>query len=230
MTDAPYFVHEKALVESFAAEKGRKLEVEIESVRRIGGDVLSAKGTSVLTFPGGGSTAKSFTALHVKKDGRWLISELTESELVQNISPAEAMKSLEGLAGTWEHKGEGITLHTVAAWSPGLRFLTRTTKIQIPGAAEEQTTEIIGWDASVGALRSWTFSSNGCVSEGVWAPSKTGWSIATVTTLPDGSAATDDSTIERVDERTLTLSTMNRVIAGEAQPGIAPITFQGSAP
>src|SRR5262245_10480401 len=56
----------------FAAQKGAKLTVHVNSIRPIGTDVILEDGTTEVSTPEGGPPSVSaFSAVLVKKDGEW---------------------------------------------------------------------------------------------------------------------------------------------------------------
>jgi hypothetical protein len=105
-------------------------------------------------------------------------------------------------------------------WTLGKRFLDRKSQTTAVGEAARTAIEHIGWDAALGAIRSWTFDSDGGVTENIWQPTEKGWSIASVTTLPDGLTATAELELLKVDDNTQTLTTKKRAIAGEPIPNL----------
>jgi uncharacterized protein (TIGR02246 family) len=222
-------VIEKAMAEAMAADKGRKLDFDIANIRRISPDVLSAKGSTSVTFPDATESTKGFTLLLVRREGKWLISDFSESVVTETATVEESLKPLDWLVGTWEAKAETKTSRCTVEWTLGKRFLDRKTQVTAAGEPERSTTEHIGWDAALGVIRSWLFDSDGSVTENIWQPAEKGWSIVSVTTLPDGLTATAELELLKVDDNTQTLTTKKRAVAGEPIPDLPELRFVRAA-
>jgi uncharacterized protein (TIGR02246 family) len=216
---------EKAMAEAMVADKGRKLDFDIENIRRISPDVLSAKGSTTVTFPDASESTKGFTALVVRREGKWLISDYSESAVAPAATVEESLKTLDWLVGTWEEKSEKQIARCTVEWSFGKRFLDRKTQVTASGEPERTSIEHIGWDAELGLIRSWIFDSEGGVTENIWQPIEKGWSIASLSTLPDGLSATAELELLKVDDNTLALTTKKRAVAGEPLPDLPEQRF-----
>jgi len=70
---------EKQLKDYFAANQGAECKLNIDSVRTLTPDVVLEKGEAIVTRADGTNTKSNYLAIHVKRDGKWLISHLTES-------------------------------------------------------------------------------------------------------------------------------------------------------
>lgn len=214
---------EKALTDSFARQKGRKLDLRVESVRALTPDVLAEKGTSVIDAPNTSSIVNSYTAVRVKREGRWLINQITETGAPLAGNARENLRALEWLVGMWEDKSEGVKVHTTVLWARSGNFLTRTFKLARAGADESEGTEIIGWDAKAGKIRSWVFDSGGGFSENSWTQDGRRWLIQAHATLPDGRESTALHTLTYVSDDKCTWSSSNRETGGELLPNIDPV-------
>lgn len=214
---------EAALRAALAGTKGRKVDIDVESVRTLTPDVLLEKGTTTVTEANGRNAVNSYTAVHVKKGNDWLISQLTETGAPLTGTGALRLRELEWLVGSWLDKTEGIEVKTKVDWTPNHTFLTRSFSVKRDGAAPHSGTEVIGFDPVAGKVRSWVFESDGSFAENTWTPDGTRWLVMAKVTLPDGRQATAQHTVTVVDKNKYTWVSSNRQIDGELLPNIGPV-------
>lgn len=214
---------EKALKESFARQKGRKLDLRVESVRRLTPDVLVEKGTAIVTATNSPGSVNSYTAVHVKRDGQWVISQITETGAPLAGSARENLRVLEWMVGEWEDRTEDVQVRTSVQWARSENFLTRAFKASRAGADETEGTEIIGWDAKAGKVRSWVFDDNGGFAENSWTQDGKRWLIQSHAVLADGRESTALHTLTYVSDDKCTWSSSNREVDGELMPNIDPV-------
>ena len=60
---------------AFAKNKGAKLAIALDSIRLLSPDVLLEMGSTTVTAKGGETNGALYTAVYVKKDGKWKISQ-----------------------------------------------------------------------------------------------------------------------------------------------------------
>src|SRR5262249_27217024 len=161
----------------FAKNKGAKLEVEVESARLLTPDVLIEKGISTVVPKQGEPETTRYTVTYVKKDGAWLIADLDEIALPPADAAAQALGDLAGLGGTWEAQPPGVQVETETSWTLGQHFLRRSFTVTREGSEPMKGTEVIGYDAARGQIRSWVFDSGGGFGEGVWKQESGKWVV-----------------------------------------------------
>ena len=212
------------LTGAMAQRDGRTLDISVESVRPVTADVVVEKGISTITDKDGRNASSSYTAVHVKKDGNWKITQFTETGASLDGNAALQLKSLEWMVGSWADQTEGVEVKTTVEWTENHTFLTRSFSLQRDGDEPTKGTEIIGWDPTAGKIRSWVFQSNGGFSENVWTQDGERWLIQNRTVLPDGGQGTAQQTLTFVDNDKFTWSSSGRNLDGELLPNIDPVT------
>lgn len=213
---------EGLLKKAFARNKGAKLAIGIDSVRGLGPDVAVERGTTVMTSADGAQASSAYVAVRVRKDGKWLISQLVESP-PPAPAPGEMLSELAWMVGTWKEKDGETEVETKVDWSKGGNFLTRTFKVTVAGDVTLEGWQIIAWDAAREQIRSWLFDSGGAFAEGVWTSDGTGWLIRQAGTLPDGGRTSADNTLRRAGEDKFIWESTNRTLDGEPQPNLPKI-------
>jgi uncharacterized protein (TIGR02246 family) len=208
----------------FLTSKGRTLDIDVESVRPATAEVMLEKGTSTVTDPDGRNAVSSYTAVHVKKGDAWLISQFTEtgSPLVGNAS--RQLSELTWLIGAWADTEEGVDVKSTIESALNDNYLTWTYSVVGPEGNESSGTEIIGWDPSIGKIRSWVFEGDGSFTEKVWTQDGRRWLIQSRTVLPDGGQGSEEQTLTMLDKDKFTWSSASRQVDGEALPNIEKIT------
>ena len=129
------------------------------------------------------------------------------------------------MLGTWEEKSESAEVKTVVNWTPGRSFITRAFTVKRSDGKTDEGTEVIGWDPSIGKIRSWIFEADGGFSENVWTQDGPRWLVQARTVLPDGGQATAQHTVTKIDNDKFTWSSANRELDGELLPNIEAVTI-----
>jgi uncharacterized protein (TIGR02246 family) len=209
----------------FLASKGRTLDIDVESVRPLTSDVMLEKGTTTVVDPDGRTAVSSYTAVHVKKGDGWLISQFTETGSPLAGNATRQLSELAWLVGSWKDKEEGVEASSTIEWALNDTFLTWTFSVVGPDGNEASGTQVIGWDPTIGKIRSWVFDSDGGISEKVWTQDGRRWLLQTRAILPDGGQGSEEQTLTFVDKDTFTWSSASRQVDGEALPNIGPITI-----
>lgn len=179
----------------FAADEAASIDIDIASIKPVRDDVAMVDGVSLISFADDTMASSRFSALVVRENGRWVLSNVREAAAPVPDRPQRPLDALDWLVGSWEDVGEGLTASTHCTWSAGRAFLVRS-HVWTPDAATADTVagvpallpaegtthevaEIIGWDPQRGQIRSWIFSSDGRFAEGIWTRSGEGdeWTV-----------------------------------------------------
>ncbi|PTY01528.1 hypothetical protein DB346_12305 [Verrucomicrobia bacterium LW23] len=213
---------EKTLAATFASTKGRTVDINVESVRPLTPDVLSETGTVVLTDADGSVHTSSYTAVHVKKEGKWLIAQVTETGAPFVSTGTAQLKALEWMVGEWKDGTPGIEVLSTVTWTKNESFLARSISVKKEGL-EIEGTEIIGWDPIAGKIRSWRFDSDGSFSESTWTRDGDRWLVQSRGVNADGLATVSQSTLTFVSKDKYTWSAANRQVGDDLMPNIDPV-------
>lgn len=200
--------------------KDTKLAVDVESIRFISPGVAVENGVAKLISADGQPQESSYTAIHVKRDGKWLLDRVTEEEVPVVLSHYEQLKELEWMIGDWVDADDQDRIETTCAWTRNKNFITRSFTVSVQGRIDMAGMQVIGWDAAAKQIRSWVFDSDGGVAEGRWTKKDNRWSVATTGTLPDGRKASSVSIITYVDDDQFKWQSVNRTVDGELLPNI----------
>jgi uncharacterized protein (TIGR02246 family) len=214
----------KTLDGVFAGSEDAKLAVNIDSVEFMSPNVAIEKGTAEITYGKGEPEHTEYSAVHVKRDGKWLLDRVSE-EMQPEPPPShyEQLKELEWMVGSWIDDNGGVLIQTDCEWTKNKNVLTRSFAVMIGDQVNMSGMQVVGWDPAAKQIRSWVFDSDGTFGEGTWTRKDDSWSIKQTGVLPDGKKTTATNVITKVDDNTLTWQSVDRTVDGELQPNIEEV-------
>jgi uncharacterized protein (TIGR02246 family) len=222
---------EKEFADTFSDIKDAKLEVKADSIKFFSPNVAVENGTARIIRPNEGLDESTYTALFVKRDGKWLLDRVSEDETPGPPEPPpshyEQLKDLEWMVGSWIDDDEeaGAMVQTDCNWTKNKNFITRSFAVVIGNDVDMSGMQFIGWDAAAKQIRSWVFDSDGGFYEGKWSRKGDRWQIQQTGTLPDGGKAAEVSIIKRVDDNSFTWQRVQRSVDGAMLPDIEEVTI-----
>lgn len=218
----------KACLEAvFRANKGAGISINVDSVKPLAPEVVVEKGSTTLVSKSGGSVEALYTAVHVKKDGKWRIGQLVETPMPE-IAPGDRLAELAWLIGNWEEadKEAGVNILSHFQWARGGNFITRNVTVKRGDDPVLEGWQIIGWDPVEEAIRSWTFDGEGGFSGGLWTSEGQRWLARESGYAADGSRTSADQTITKAADDKFYWESGNRTLDGDPQPGIGRIEIR----
>ena len=204
----------------FADSTAAKLEATTHSINFISPGVAVESGSAKVMEAEQVVEESDYTAIYVKRDGIWLLDRVTEEDVIQVPSHYEQLKDLEWLVGHWVDHDDSATVVTDCNWSRNENFLVRSFVVQIRDSIDMSGMQFIGWDPSTKQIRSWVFDSDGGFGQGTWSKKDNRWSVQQTGILPDGRKSSAVNIMTYVDDNTMTLQSVNRMLAGELLPNI----------
>ena len=215
---------ENNIREAFAKSAGAKLAIVLDSVRLLAPDVLLERGSTNVTAKDGETNGALYTAVYVKKDGKWKISQLVETPQ-PDLTAHDHLSELGWLVGDWEDadKGDNLTVRSQYSWARGGNFLTRNVTVKRGTETTLEGWQIIGWDPIEGYIRSWTFDDEGGFSEGRWTQEGDRWLQRETGVTPGGNRTSADNSFSKLSNDRFTWESNNRTLDGLPQPGIGRI-------
>jgi uncharacterized protein (TIGR02246 family) len=215
---------EGAIRAGLMANRGSKLAIAVDTVRVLGPETVLEKGSTTVTAKNGETNSDLYTAIHIKKDGKWKINQLIESP-VPELTPRDRLAELEWLIGQWEEtdKTNDLSIRSLFSWARGGNFLTRSLTVKRGDDVTLEGWQIIGWDPIQERLRSWTFDGEGGFAEGYFTRAGDRWLLRETGVAPDGSRTSGDNTITKVGADRFTWESNNRTLDGDPQPSIGRI-------
>jgi uncharacterized protein (TIGR02246 family) len=218
---------EKAFTEFFAENKGLKVRINVTALRFATPDVAVEDGTTEVIPPDGGPPSRArYTIVHVKKDGKWLLSSVRDTPYAPP-SNYEHLRDLEWTIGDWADEADKGEVGRVSfEWSEGQNFILSSFATTFKNIEVAGGTQRIGWDPAAKHIRSWTFDADGGFGEATWAKDGDRWVIKTQTVSRDGKKLTATDVVTRVDADTITWQSKDRTLDGKALPDIKEIKMK----
>jgi uncharacterized protein (TIGR02246 family) len=218
---------EASLRAALAANEGAKLTIHLDTVRVLSPDVVVEKGSTTVVSKDGEEASAMFTAVHVKKDGDWKISELVETP-APVLTAGERLSELAWLVGDWSEadKDAGLTVKSHYQWARGGNFISRNVTVKRGADDVLEGWQIIGWNPVDECIRSWTFDDAGGFTDGRWTRDGQRWLVREIGYAADGSRTTADNTLTKAGPDKLFWESSNRTLDGEPQPGIGRIEIK----
>jgi uncharacterized protein (TIGR02246 family) len=205
----------------FAGSEDAQLAVTIDSIDFVSPNVAVEKGTAVVTYSDFPPEVTTYSAVHVKRDGQWLIDRVTEAEVpAPPPSHYEELKELDWLVGSWVDADDQATIETKIEWTKNRNFLRRSFAVVIRDQIDMSGMQLIGWDPAEKKIRSWVFDSEGGFSEATWTHKGDKWFIQNNGTLTDGRKTTALNILTYVDDDSFKWESVNREVDGELLPNV----------
>jgi len=209
-------------IDLFKEQPNVKLEIAVTSVQFVSPNVALEQGTAKFISPGSAPEEIEYSAVDVKRDGKWVLDRVTDKTKEVAPSHYEQLKVLEWMVGNWTTDAANAEVELDCNWTKNQNFITRAFKISI-GDDSFSGMQIIGWDAAAKNIRSWTFDSNGTFAEATWEQRKGTWFIRNRGVLPDGRTATMINVMKPVGANSFTWQTIERTAGSELLPNIDEI-------
>jgi uncharacterized protein (TIGR02246 family) len=211
---------EKELQTLFAENKGVRIEVINPSIRIVSPEVAIEEGTVRVLRPGESAADSTYLAVHVKKGGQWKLDSVRETDIPEAPPASAALQDLAWLVGDWVDDNPEADDSATVAWTKNKTFLTYAFKVSSPEMDDLEGTQVIGWDAAAGTIRSWMFDSDGGLGEGTWSKKGNTWVVKFNQVLPDGRRASATNVYTLVDGNTFAWKSIGRKLDGQFLPNI----------
>jgi uncharacterized protein (TIGR02246 family) len=216
----------------FKTFPGVQLDLSVESLRWLSGDAVVEHGTAKMTPKTAAPMYSSYSTIHVKQNGKWLITMVREAPTAQEpTTPEERLAPLSWLIGEWQDTDENGSVHLHCGWTKNRSFLMRTFIVSGPGNESViHGTEIIGWDPVREGPKSFIFDSRGCMAEGHWLFKGDRWYCKVASVLPDGKKVSATHVLRPIDGDHYGFQSVNRTLDGHVQPDTAEVTVHRVIP
>lgn len=135
------------------------------------------------------------------------------------------LDTLDWLVGDWVDDDEKVNAEFSCHFTKNDAFLVRSFRVALADDKRLSGMQVIAWDPARGAVRSWTFDSDGGFGEETWAQSGNRYTIRAKYTLPDGGTASAVHVLTYVHDDKCTWKSVNREIDGVLQPDIGEVVL-----
>ncbi len=217
---------EKAYAAFFAANPGLKIVTSISSVRIIAGHSAIENGTAVVKKADGAVLSRgSYTAMHLKEQGKWLMVSVRE-HASPTLSKRPTFQDLAWLIGDWSATKDSNTLDFSIKWISEKKFIELTYSVRDKGALVRSGIQVIGRDPSSGNVISWSFDSTGGYGRGQWRILKKGFIIESRGMMPDGALTASSDIVSRINGDSFSWQSVDRTVAGQTLSDEEPVVLK----
>jgi uncharacterized protein (TIGR02246 family) len=208
---------EQVFVNLFEEHPAIQVEVNVNSIRSLGGALMIEVGSTSLTYESDGPREIScYTVIYTKELDRWLMSYVRDSNEEESVE--EHIQDLTWLIGDWVDESSEAVVLTTYRWTENQRAMEGEFQIHAPGYPALDGTHRIGWDPQAKQLRTWVFDSEGGFASGLWSQTDEGWMIKMSGVLRDGQSTSATNILQRQSGDHLSFRSTDRVIGGNALP------------
>jgi hypothetical protein len=193
-------------------------------VRFLGKDTAIEEGTFTVKAEGTPPQTSSYSTLHVRENGKWLFALVKEWEQ-ENTQPT--LEDLAWLIGEWQSEGEDAVAKTSYEWIEGKKFIRARYSIAAKKEGEEASgTQIIGADPLSGAIRVWTFASDGGIGHAFWRWDGEHWEIDSFGATGAGLDTSALNYLTRDGNDKFTWRAVKRSVGGEELTDLPAVTVK----
>ncbi|MFI4876817.1 MAG: YybH family protein [Blastopirellula sp. JB062] len=208
----------KAYADFFAKNKGTKIHVAIDSLRRLNENVVLEDGRAILApAPSGSPGFSQYTAIHVKQDDQWQMASVRD-QWVATPSAHHQVADLNWLIGKWEAEEFGAKTTSVCRWIADKSFVERSYETTAADGTKTSGVQLIGWNPMLGQMQSWNFSGDGGHSVGLWTPHDSGFSAEMHGMTGHGVATHAINILTRLDDDAYVWQSVKRSAGGVELP------------
>lgn len=194
-----------------------KLALAIESIRQVG-PVAIEEGTRTMTTADGAVESRfRYIAVWAKADKEWKLASFRDFADDPVPSAHEQLQPLAWLEGEWVNEGADGKVAISYRWTDDKNFLIGEFQMTPADGVTRTSTQRIGWDPSLGKIRSWLFDADGGFGEGEWTPVDDGIIVKSSSVNPDGTTATATMTVRSENKDRFTIAGTDRIVGGNLE-------------
>jgi uncharacterized protein (TIGR02246 family) len=203
----------KDLVGAFFKQfPGVKLSVNIESIRLVGPVAIDEGTRTMKTADGKVKSQFRYIAVWAKTDRGWQLASFRDFADDPTPTHHDYLEPLAWLVGDWINEGADGKVAITYRWSDDKNYLLGDFQMTSADGSPRKSSQRIGWDPSVGKLRSWLFDADGGFSEGTWTVVDDGVVIKSSSVNPDGNTASVTMNITTKDKDHFSISGTDRIV------------------
>ncbi len=208
----------------FKDSNNAKLELSNTDVNVLSPSVAVETGIARVIMPDSEPSDTEYEAIHIRTAEGWKIDSLREqAAAAPPPSHYDMLRDLEWMIGRWIDAAGNSTIETTCKWTRNQNFIVRSFKVFVEDQVDFEGTQVIGWDPSVKAIRSWMFDSDGGFGVGRWSSTGNRWTVTALNILPDGRRASSTNLYDILDANTVRFQAIGRQVDGQLLPNIGPV-------
>jgi uncharacterized protein (TIGR02246 family) len=217
---------EKDFADFFAENGPVKIRIASDSLRFPAPEVALESGSCQVTRTRDGeSTTAPFSIVHVKKDGKWYLASVRESN-GPSVGNGPRLTDLDWLVGRWTAKEGSLTAELSCEWSEAKTSLVRKYKSKAPDGTVQSGFQIIARDPADGSIRAWMVDSDGGLGTETWTKEGDRWVVEADAITKDGNETASTNLLKKIDQDSYTWRSVERTIDGISIPDTPEVTVR----
>lgn len=211
---------------SFFKKYGKQqLVLQIDSLEFPADNLAIENGTSHVGSKESPAGYATYTAVHVKRDGKWVMVNVSESPKVHiSTLNQSSINDLSWLIGAWKVEGPRGELLIKADWVAGKKVIRFEFEVQTKDGEKSTQTQFVYFDPLFKRIRSWQYDWEGGYGESRWFKSGDDWTAMSYSVQSDGSAGSAKYLLKKIDANTFSWQSTSRRILGRNMPDTAVLT------
>ncbi len=211
---------------SFFKTNGKQpMEIRIDSLEFPADNLAIEHGVSHIGSSTSPMSYSTYTAVHLKRDGKWQMVSVSESP---KFDPATAnhpvIADLAWLIGNWKVDGPRGTLQIRADWVAGKNMIRCDFDATTKDGEKTTQTQFIFLDPLSKRIRSWQYDFDGGYGESRWFNSGNAWTAEGCSVQADGTTGSARYMIKKLDDNTFSWQSTSRRVLGRRLPDSAVLT------
>lgn len=211
----------------FDKHSNLRLQLEIDSIRLVNPTTAIEEGRAAMTPqpPGANRVMSRYIAIYTRQDGKWLMAHVRDTR-VEMPPDYGQLEDLGWCVGTWTTAGKDARVEVKMRWLESHHFLARSHSVIESGKVTSTGLQIIGLDPSTGQITSWSFTGDGGLAVGRWAPYDNGWIVESIGVMSDGTPTRATDILTRKDKDTIVRTSHERFAGETPLPDAQAVTLK----
>jgi uncharacterized protein (TIGR02246 family) len=216
----------RAQVASFFNSYGNQpLEIKIDAVEFPADNLAIEHGVSHVGNTSNPMSYCNYTAVHVKRDGKWQMVNVSESpKFDAGAASAPSISDLSWLIGNWNVAGPKGDLQIKADWVAGKKIIRCDFDATTKDGEKSSQTQFIFYDPLFKRIRSWQYDFSGGYGESRWFKNGSDWEAQGCSVQPDGSTGSARYLFKKLDDSTFSWQSTSRRLLGRPLPDTPVLT------
>ncbi len=203
----------------FKAYGNQPLAIKVDSVEFPAENLAIERGVTHVGKSNSPINYSTYTAVHVKRDGKWQMVNVSESpKFDSSAASGPTISDLSWLVGNWKVEGPRGDLNIKADWVAGKKIIRCDFEATTKQGEKSTQTQFIFLDPLSRRVRSWQYDFDGGYGESRWFYSGTDWTAEGRSVQADGSTGSARYVIKKLDDNTFSWQSTSRRLLGRQLP------------
>ncbi len=215
----------KQMASFFKQYGNQPFEIKIDSLEFPADNLAIEHGASHIGSSANPMSFGTYTAVHVKRDGKWQMVNVSESPKFDAAAASGPnVSDLSWLVGNWKVEGPKGDLQIKADWVAGKKIIRCDFEATTKDGEKSTQTQFIFFDPLSKRIRSWQYDFSGGYGEARWFNSGNEWTSEGRSVQSDGTTGSARYSIKKIDDNTFSWQSTSRRLLGKSLPDSPVLT------